>query len=81
MPCNVQFKYHDGKPYLLEVNTRMSGGVQLSCLAAEVNIPRLALERLMGNEPEISVNRSERKVSYIESPVIVGEKEFAGVTI
>lgn len=81
MPCNVQFKYHEGKPYLLEVNTRMSGGVQLSCLAADVNIPRLALERLMGNEPDVDLIRRERKVSYIESPVIVGEKEFAGVTI
>lgn len=81
MPCNVQFKYHDGKPYLLEVNTRMSGGVQLSCLAADVNIPRLALKRLTGNEPEVGFIRKERRVSYIESPVIVGEKEFAGVTI
>lgn len=81
MPCNVQLKYHKEKPYLLEVNTRMSGGVQLSCLAADVNIPRLALERLLGNEPEINFIRRERRVSYIETPVIVGEKEFAGVTI
>lgn len=81
MPCNVQFKYHDGKPYLLEVNTRMSGGIQLSCLAAEINIPRLALERLMGIEPELHIIRRERKVSYIESPVLVGEKEFAGINI
>ncbi|MGN1107466.1 MAG: ATP-grasp domain-containing protein [Huintestinicola sp.] len=81
MPCNVQLKYHKEKPYLLEVNTRMSGGVQLSCLASDVNIPRLALERLCGNEPEITVNRRERQVSYIESPVIVGEREFAGATI
>ncbi|MCI7766682.1 MAG: ATP-grasp domain-containing protein [Oscillospiraceae bacterium] len=81
MPCNIQFKYHNGKPYLLEVNTRMSGGIQLSCLAAEINIPRLALERLMGKEPEPRINHRERQVSYIESPVLVGEKEFAGINI
>ena len=79
MPCNVQFKYHDEKPYLLEVNTRMSGGIQLSCLAAGINIPRLALDRLMGVEPELEMIRRERRVSYIESPVLVGEKEYAGV--
>lgn len=86
MPCNVQFKFHNDKPYLLEVNTRMSGGIQLSCLAADVNIPRLALERLMGKEPDVKFFRRERMVSYIETPVIAGEKNarnfsFAGAEI
>ena len=69
MPCNIQFKYNDSKPYLLEVNTRMSGGVQLSCIGTGVNIPQLAFYKVMGSEIEWSMVQKEQKVSYIESPV------------
>ena len=75
MPCNVQFRLLDDKPYLLEVNTRMSGGLQMSCLAAKVNIPALALAKLMGEERQWSMDRSERIVSYIEMPCIIGDRE------
>ena len=69
MPCNIQFKYNNGKPYLLEINTRMSGGVQLSCVGAGVNIPNLALNKLLGINKEWSMDYEPKKVSYIESPV------------
>lgn len=69
MPCNIQFKYNDSKPYLLEVNTRMSGGVQLSCIGTGVNIPQLAFYKTMGSDTEWSMVQQEQKVSYIESPV------------
>ncbi len=34
--CNVQFKNKDGKPFLLEINARMSGGITMSCLSGVV---------------------------------------------
>lgn len=70
-PCNIQFKYLDGIPYFLEVNTRMSGGVQMSCLAAGVNIPNIAVNKLLGIEKAWSVSKEERNVSYVEVPVLV----------
>ncbi len=72
MPCNIQFKYDGGKPYLLEINTRMSGGVQLSCMGAGVNIPAAALCKLTGKPvPTAKTDICERKVSFIETPVVI----------
>ena len=48
MPLNIQFKCMNGKPYLLEINPRMSGGLQASCMATGINIPNIALNQLMG---------------------------------
>ncbi|PWF55103.1 ATP-grasp domain-containing protein [Massilia glaciei] len=39
---NVQFREADGKPRLLEINPRMSGGIAMACLAGP-NLPYLAL--------------------------------------
>lgn len=75
MPCNIQFKCDGGKPYLLEINTRMSGGVQLSCIGTGVNIPALALAKLLGEDMEWHMDNEETKVSYIESPVKLPAKE------
>ena len=70
-PCNIQFKMKDDIPYLLEINTRMSGGLQMSCLAAEVNIPNIALNKLLGREVPWTIRKEERIVSYIEIPQII----------
>lgn len=70
-PCNVQYKLKDGIPYLLEVNTRMSGGLQMTCLAAEVNIPNIALNKVLGKRVEWSINQTEKVVSYIEIPMVI----------
>lgn len=70
-PCNIQFRYLDGKPYFLEVNTRMSGGVPMSCLASGINIPNIAVNRMLGIDREWKDERQERMVSYVEAPVIV----------
>jgi biotin carboxylase len=70
-PCNIQFKYRGGVPYLLEINTRMSGGVQYAALAAGVNIPNIAVNQLLGVEKAWRVNRREVHLSYIETPVIL----------
>lgn len=71
-PCNIQFKLQGGIPYLLEVNTRMSGGLQMGCLAAQVNIPNIALNKLFGRETDWTMDQTEKTVSYIELPQIIG---------
>lgn len=49
-PCNIQFKMVDGsKPMLLEINTRMSGGVQIASWATDINIPSLVVRRFTGD--------------------------------
>lgn len=70
-PCNIQFKIKDGVPYLLEINTRMSGGLQMSCLAANVNIPNIALNKTLGKQVGWTMDKTEKTVSYIELPQIV----------
>lgn len=70
-PCNIQFKYLDGIPYFLEVNTRMSGGIQMACLAGNVNIPSIAVNKLLGIKKEWTVCIEERYVSHIEIPVLL----------
>ncbi len=71
-PFNIQFRYLDGIPYLLEVNTRMSGGVQMSCLASGVNIPDIAVNKLLGIEKSWTMDYTEKVISYIETPLIIG---------
>ena len=70
-PCNIQFKYLDGTPYFLEVNTRMSGGVQMACMAGGVNIPSIAVNKLLGIEKDWNICREERYVTHVEVPVVL----------
>ena len=70
-PFNIQYKLHEGKRYLLEINTRMSGGLQLSWAATGINLPYLALKKLLGAETEVSFSRIERKVVHIETPIML----------
>lgn len=73
MPMNIQFKINDGKLYLLEINPRMSGGLQLSCKATGINLPSIAMNQLLGNEIKWGYPKFDsRKVAHIETPVIVG---------
>lgn len=54
-PCNIQFKLVDGKePMLLEVNTRMSGGVHIASWASKVNLPGIAIDRYTGKKLEVN---------------------------
>lgn len=74
MPLNIQLKYESNKPYLLEINPRMSGGLQLSCIAAGINIPYIALNRLLGND--IPWGYPEGKIPTVvnlETPLVLGE--------
>ena len=70
-PCNIQFKLLGDTPYFLEVNTRMSGGVQKGVLATGVNLPNIAVNKLLGIRKPWNIDMTEKKVSFIETPVIV----------
>ena len=74
MPCNIQFKYLEGIPYMLEVNTRMSGGVQMACLGSGVNIPNIAVNKLLGIDKHWTNNYEEKQVSHIEIPLSLYNK-------
>ena len=69
-PFNIQFKYLDGTPYFLEVNTRMSGGIQMSCAGVNVNLPDLAVNKLLGIDKEWNLEKKERYVTHVEIPVV-----------
>lgn len=47
-PCNIQFKQTTDGYKLLEVNTRMSGGVIFASEASNINIPLLSVYQLLG---------------------------------
>lgn len=72
IPLNIQFKYEGDKPFLLEINSRMSGGLQLSCKATGINIPGIAVSQLFGVEKKWK-EPDERlfKVANMESPVVL----------
>ena len=71
-PCNIQFKLSKGVAYLLEINTRMSGGVQMACAVSGVNIPAIAVRKLLGEDAPWTLNRVERGVTHVEVPVVLG---------
>lgn len=70
-PYNIQFKYLNGIPYFLEVNTRMSGGVHMSCFASGVNIPQLALKKLLGDTVEWNNSFKTKMVAQVLNPVTI----------
>ncbi len=70
-PCNIQFKYLDGKPYFLEVNTRMSGGTAMGCIGAKVNLPGLAVCKLRGEERPWTLIPEEHYVTNVETPMVL----------
>lgn len=56
-PCNIQFQMDSsGKPMLLEINTRMSGGVMIASWATGINIPLVAVNQVIGNEFDLDMN-------------------------
>lgn len=70
-PYNIQFKYLDGIPYFLEVNTRMSGGVQMGCYATGVNLPQIALRKMLGEDADWHLSRETKIVAQVLQPVII----------
>lgn len=75
MPCNIQFRTGKEGTYLLEINPRMSGGIQLSCLASGINLPGVAVHQLLGEQlpwrmPE---NLQPMKAANLETPILLGD--------
>ncbi len=70
-PYNIQFKYLGGIPYFLEVNTRMSGGVQMGCFASGVNLPQIALRKLLGENVDWNLNQETKIVAQVLQPVTI----------
>ena len=70
VPMNIQLRMHKGKPYLLEINPRMSGGLQLSCKATGINLPDIAVHQLLGiPRPWAWPDLTAQKVAHIETPI------------
>lgn len=67
---NMQFRYHEGVLYLLEVNTRMSGGTHISSMLGN-NLPYLAFRKALKLLTKLNVCTDILKVSQIETPVIL----------
>lgn len=44
----------------------------MGCLAAGVNIPNIALNKMFGCDIDWTMDRTEKTVSYIELPQIIG---------
>ncbi|MNZ47709.1 Carbamoyl-phosphate synthase arginine-specific large chain [compost metagenome] len=67
---NIQVRYSNGIPKLLEINPRMSGGLYITCLSG-VNMPYLAVQSLLGRP----VSRPEPKfgiqAGYVEQPLFM----------
>lgn len=67
---NIQVKYNNGVPKLLEVNPRMSGGLGISCLSG-INIPYLAIKILLGEKMDRLKPRFGVRASHIEKEIIL----------
>lgn len=69
-PVNIQLRMHKGELWLLEINPRLSGGIQLSCEAAGVNLPAIAVNELLGFDmPWEQPAFESRRVAHVETPV------------
>lgn len=69
---NIQVKFHDGVPKLLELNPRMSGGLHISCLSG-VNFPYLAIKLLLNEKIEMIKPSFGIRASHLEQEIIMNE--------
>lgn len=65
---NIQVKYKNGIPKLLEINPRMSGGLHVSCLSG-VNFPYLAVRSILGLEVPVQRPTYDLLASHVEQPI------------
>lgn len=73
VPINIQLRSDGTKYYLLEINPRMSGGLQLSCLATGINVPDIALSQMTGTEKAWHYPDRSRtwRVANLETPKLL----------
>jgi biotin carboxylase len=71
---NAQFKDHEGTPYVLEINARMSGGIGMSCLSG-VALPYWALRIAMGTctDADIPLPKTGLRVAEVTQSIVLGE--------
>jgi carbamoylphosphate synthase large subunit len=67
---NIQMKYRDGIPKLLEINPRMSGGLHATCLSG-INFPYLAVKMALGGAVERLHPQFGLFTSHLEKPMIM----------
>lgn len=67
---NVQMKYKDGVPKLLEINPRMSGGLHVTCLTG-INFPYLAVKMALGGYVEPQNPQYDIVGSHVEMPMLM----------
>ncbi|MGA9287452.1 MAG: ATP-grasp domain-containing protein [Anaerobacillus sp.] len=69
---NIQVKFSNGVPKLLEINPRMAGGLNISCLSG-VNIPYEAIKLLLhGNKQLLDLKPALGiRASHIEKEVVL----------
>jgi len=67
---NVQIKYNNGLPKLLEINPRMSGGLHISSLSG-VNFAYLALKLMLTGDADIVKPNFQVKATHVEKSVLL----------
>lgn len=67
---NIQVRYNNGIPKLLEINPRMSGGLYITCLSG-VNMPYLAVQALQGKTIDPPDPKFGIQAGYVEQPLIM----------
>ncbi|PLS15948.1 carbamoyl-phosphate synthase large subunit [Bacillus sp. M6-12] len=71
---NIQVKYSQGKPKLLEINPRMAGGLHISCLSG-VNFPYLAVKLLLNGYADVPIPKLDIFATHVEQSVMLSKKE------
>ncbi|RFU69039.1 carbamoyl-phosphate synthase large subunit [Peribacillus saganii] len=71
---NIQVKYSQGIPKLLEINPRMSGGLHISCLSG-VNFPYLAVKLLLAGFADVPFPKLGIAATHIEQSVMLSKEE------
>lgn len=76
-PYNIQFMFStSGRLTFLELNTRMSDGIHFSHALTGLNIPAIAVEKLLGNPVEIKETHIADKVLAV--PTVVPLRDISG---
>ncbi|WP_312116304.1 ATP-grasp domain-containing protein [Brevibacillus reuszeri] len=67
---NIQVKYKNGVPKLLEINPRASGGLHVSCLSG-VNFPYLAMKLLLVGKVDVVAPKFGVYATHIEKEIVL----------
>lgn len=67
---NIQVKYKNGIPKLLEINPRMSGGLNATCFSG-INFPYLAIKLILGEDVSIPSPILNISTTKIENRFII----------